>query len=220
MRHQASSGQAHYYGTQRHSENLQHIDAEDDAAVRPCDLKRRNAGALAFQIAADAVSDADPCDHQRSQPDQRQKLAHTFNETAGARCAIRPVGDFPSCTWKGGLKALCNFGRVGVNGQADAILAFKHAAGLDQAGGGERRQPDDRDRANGKAFAKAIRLLCNDPVHAKRSFPEPHGATGLDVQPVGKRRTDIDFARAGPADRASIAKAQFAIKWIGAIDRL
>ena len=220
MRHQASSGQAQNYGTERHSENLQHIDAKDDAAVCPCDFERRNAGTLAFQIAADAVSDTDSCDHQRSQTDQRQELAHTFNETAGARRAIRSVGDFPSCTWKGGLKPLCNFGRVSVDGQADAILAFKHAAGLDQAGGGERRQPDDRDRANGKAFAKAIRLFCNDPVHAKRSFAEPHGAAGLDVQPVGKRRTDIDFACAGPADRASIGKAQFAIKRIGAINRL
>jgi hypothetical protein len=72
---QAAYTKAQRYREESNGQYLHHVDAEDQAAIGSCDFQCRDAGALAFQIAANAIANANPCDHQRREADKGQELA-------------------------------------------------------------------------------------------------------------------------------------------------
>ena len=69
-------------------QDLKHVDPENRSAVGACHFQRGNACALAGEVAADAITDADAGNDQGGKANERQKLAHTFNKTPRSRRAV------------------------------------------------------------------------------------------------------------------------------------
>ena len=88
QRHDASDRKPYKDCTNGNGEDLEHIDAEDNAAVGAIYLQRGNACAFAGKIAADAIADTDACNDECRQADQRQKLAHAFDKAPRSGCAV------------------------------------------------------------------------------------------------------------------------------------
>ena len=97
-------------------QDLKHIDAEYRPAVCARNLQCRNAGALAGEIAADAVADANARDDQGGKADKRQELAHTLNEAPCAGCTVGTIRNVPTRRRELRLKCLCYGGCVFVRG--------------------------------------------------------------------------------------------------------
>jgi hypothetical protein len=126
---------------------LEEVDAPDVAGRGTEHFQGCDAVALPPQVGADAVTDADAGNDQGSEPDQRQELAHAFEEAARTWRRAIAVAKFPACAWEAVAKPIYHGLRRDPFRQSQPILAGEEAARLDKAGAVESVERDDRDGA-------------------------------------------------------------------------
>ncbi len=189
-------------------------------AVGAQHFQRRETGALARQIAGDAVSDADPRDHQRGETDERQELPHPLDEAPRAGRAVAAIGDVPARVGELGRQTPGRRGGRSAVGQAKAIFALIQAARLDQPCRGQVVQSDDRDGSQREAFAQSVRFLGDQAVDAETLVAERHVPADFQVQPFGQVLADPYRTGRGRAAPRAAFQPHRPVEGIGGVDRL
>ena len=115
-RHDTAHRKASDNRTCGNSQDLEHIDTEYCPAVGACHFQRGNACALAGEVTAHAIADADARDDQRGEANQRKELAHTLNKAPCAGCTVGAIRNVPTRRGELRLKRFGDGGGVFVCG--------------------------------------------------------------------------------------------------------
>ena len=115
-RHDTAHRKASDNRTCGNSHDLEHIDTEYCTAVGACHFQRGNACALAGEVAADAIANANACNDQRGKANQCKELAHTLNKAPCAGCTVGAICNVPARRRELRLKRFCDGGGVFVCG--------------------------------------------------------------------------------------------------------
>jgi hypothetical protein len=218
-RQQGAGGEPGDHRGEGDQPDLHRIDAADVGRGRAEHLQRGDALALALEIRADAVADADPGDDEGGEADQAEELAHARKEAARAGRGIVAVADLPARRREGSLEPLRDGCGCGARRQAQAIAGGEQAAGLDEAGSRKSLQRGDGDRPEREAFPDSVGLFADQAGDAEVDVSEANAVAAAQGQAVGKLGRDEDVAGAGRARRAAV-DAQCAIERINGIDSL
>jgi hypothetical protein len=145
--------------------DLDQVARGDGGATRAEPFQGGDRTAFGCEIAGDALADADACDDERAQPDERQELAELFDEAPEAGRAVGPIADLPAVA-AGFAAERGNRGlRIGGSGQRDTIIVAGETAGLQDLRGGKRRQGDQDRGAELETVAGAIGLAGDQAAH-------------------------------------------------------
>ena len=200
---------------QRHQQGLAAIDREDVAAGGAERLHGADHVALARQMARDRIGDADAADQKRGQADQRQELGEAVDAAFELWRGLAAGADLPAGVGKILLRLVLQCRHRAVAGiglrQAQPVLPAHETAGLQQAGGAQRRLAHQDARAKSDRTADLVRLALQRRAQFDGDIADGDAVAGFQIEPRQQRRIDRRAISAA-ALRKKIGKRH---GWIG-----
>ena len=142
------------------------------------------------------VEDAQPADEQRAEADQQQPRAHLAEHLGQTLAAAAEAADLPVGVGEGAREGVAPGGEVLLG--TYPVLVGHAAAGLQQAGGGQRLVGDHQRRSAPVGAQAPVRLVLDECAHLGLDAADAHRVVGSTATP--KRP-----ARAATASATGIA---------------
>ena len=200
-------------GKQRDQQDLDAVDREHVAAAGAERLHGADGVALARQMRRDRIRHADAADQQRGQGDQGEELGEAFDaalELSATPC--RACGS-PSRRRGRPTARLCRSpprrASLARRGQAQPVLPAHQAAGLDEAGGAQRRLADEDARPEADAGREPVGLFGQRGAQIDRGAADGDAVADFQIEPGEQRRID------GGAERAVFFRQQRRQRHVG-----
>ena len=199
-------------GKQRDQQNLDAVDGEHVAAAGAERLHGADGVALARQVRRDRIRYTDAADEQRGQRDQGEELGEAFDAALELRRRLVARADLPTGVGEGRLRLFVDrrHGAVArARGEAQPVLPAHQAAGLDEAGGAQRRLADEDARPEADTGREPIGLFDQRGAQVDRGAADGDPVAGFQIEPGEQRRID------GGAERAVLFRQQGRQRHVG-----
>ena len=174
-------------GEQRDDHDLRAVDGEHAGARGAKRLHGRDRLALAREMAGDRVGNADAADEKRGQSDQRQELAEALDIAFELRRRLVAGADIPAGIGKLRLRLFFDRRHGGIarcgRGQAQPILPAHQAAGLQEAGGAQRRVAHQDARPKADAAGEFVRFGGQRRAKLDHRIADGDPVAGLEIEP-------------------------------------